>query len=177
MARSFLRDSTEQNRHQTFLKKHGKEITWIFYKSMFTAHLELLDMFNLTNQEIGTQTLALTNTIYFVVENIDHLHVLLRQVLLIAHKHRALRVLPEHYPIVGKYLLKAVKNFLGDQAREEILGSWKAAYTIIADVLIKIEHQLYEDLGPDEHDRDYLPFTIVKKETAASGPIVALTLA
>ena len=158
------------------LKEHGKEITSIFYKNMFTAHPELLNIFNITNQKVGTQPLALANTIYFAAENIDHLDVLLPQVMLIAHKHRALRVLPEHYPIVGEHLLKAIKIFLGDQATQEILDAWKAAYLIIADVFIKVEQQLYEELGPDERNRDFLPFTIVKKETVASGPIVALTL-
>ena len=158
------------------LKEHGKEITSIFYKNMFSDHPELLDMFNITNQKIGTQPLALANTIYFAAENIDHLDVLLPQVLMIAHKHRALRVLPEHYPIVGENLLKAIKIFLADQATQEILDAWKAAYIIIADVFIKIEQQLYQELGSDERDKDFLPFTIIQKEIVANGPIIALTL-
>lgn len=158
------------------LKEHGKEITSIFYKNMFSAHPSLLDIFNVTNQKIGTQPLALANTIYFAAENIDHLDVLLPQVLLIAHKHRALHVLPEHYPIVGENLLKAIQIFLGDQATEEILDAWRAAYTIIADVFIKVEQDLYTELGPNERDKDFLPFQILKKETLAAGPIIALTL-
>ncbi|CAF4207144.1 unnamed protein product, partial [Rotaria sordida] len=78
---------------------------------MFAAHPELLNLFNQTNQKVGTQPLALANTVYFAAENIDHLDVLTPQVKLIAHKHRALTVLPEHYPIVGKYLLLAIKEF------------------------------------------------------------------
>ena len=34
--------------------------------------------------------------------------------MLIAHKHRSLGILPEHYPIVGENLLKAIKEVLGD---------------------------------------------------------------
>jgi nitric oxide dioxygenase len=155
------------------LKANGKEITSIFYKSMFEVHPEFLDLFNRTNQKIGTQPLALANTIYFAAENIDNLNVLLPQLMLIAHKHRALMVLPEHYPIVGEHLLKAIKEFLGDKATKEILDAWLVAYGIIAQTFIEIEKKLYEELGSDQ---GFIPFTIVKKEPVASGPIVALTL-
>jgi nitric oxide dioxygenase len=157
------------------LKENGKEITSIFYKNMFADHPELLDFFNQTNQKIGTQPLALANTVYFAAENIDNLEVLLPQVKLIAHKHRALTVLPEHYPIVGKYLLDAIKEFLGDKSTQEILDAWAAAYDIIANIFIGIEKQLYDDLGPVEADKGFIPLTIVKKEQVASGPIVAIT--
>lgn len=158
------------------LKENGKEITSIFYKNMFHAHPELLNFFNQTNQKVGTQPLALANTIYFAAENIDHLEVLLPQVMMIAHKHRALKIEAEHYPIVGKYLLIAIKEFLGDKATQEILDAWGAAYGIIAQIFIDAEKKLYDELGPDERDKGFVPFTIVKKEQVASGPIVALTL-
>ena len=88
------------------LKENGKEITSIFYRRMFAAHPELLNLFNQTNQKIATQPLALANTVYYAAANIDHLDVLMEEVKYIAHKHRALTVLSEHYPIVGKYLLQ-----------------------------------------------------------------------
>lgn len=158
------------------LKENGKEITSIFYRHMFHNHPELLNIFNRTNQKVGTQPLALANTIYYAAENIDHLDVLAPQVALIAHKHRALTVLPEHYPIVGKYLLIAIKEFLGDQGTQEILDAWGAAYGIIAKIFIDAEQQLYNELGPDENDKGFVPLTIVNKEVIASGPIVTLTL-
>lgn len=158
------------------LKENGKEITSIFYKHMFEAHPELLNLFNQTNQKIGTQPLALANTIYFAAQNIDHLEVLLPQVMLIAHKHRALTILPEHYPIVGKYFLEATKEFLGEKSTQEILDTWGAAYGIIAKIFIDVEKKLYDELGPNEQDKGFVPFEIVKKEQVASGPIVSLTL-
>lgn len=158
------------------LKNHGKEITSIFYKHMFGAHPELLDIFNQTNQKVGTQPLALANTIYYAAENIDHLDVLMPQIKIIAHKHRALTVLPEHYPIVGKFLLMAIKEFLGDKATQEILDAWGAAYGVIAKVFIDMEQELYNELGPDEKDKGFVPLTIIKKEKIAEGPIYALTL-
>lgn len=41
----------------------------------------------------------------------------------ISGKHGSLEVRPEHYPIVGKYLLGAVARVLGPAATPEILGA------------------------------------------------------
>ncbi|CAF1645274.1 unnamed protein product, partial [Adineta ricciae] len=119
--------------------------------------------------------LALANTVYFAAENIDNLEVLMPQVLTIANKHRALTVQPEHYPIVGKHLLDAVAEFLGDKATEEILDAWTAAYNLIASIFINIEKDLYAKFDQDQRDKGFVPLTIIKKERVASGPIIALT--
>ncbi|CAF1648326.1 unnamed protein product, partial [Adineta ricciae] len=156
-------------------KENGKEITSILYKHMFADHPELLDIFNRTNQKNGTQPFALANTVYLAIENIDNLDVLMPQFLLIAHKHRASTVRPEHYPIVGKYLLVAIDEFLGGMGDAAILNAWSAAYKIIASVFIEIEKKLYDELG-DKYEQGFLPFKITKKEVVASGPIVAFTL-
>jgi nitric oxide dioxygenase len=158
------------------LKENGKEITSIFYKHLFKDHPELLNLFNQTNQKIGSQPLALANTIYFAAEHIDNLSILMPQIQLIAHKHRALTVLPEHYPIVGKYLILATNEFLGGTGNSSILNAWSAAYDIIASIFIDLEKKLYDNLGPDERDKGFIPLTIVKKEKVANGPIVSLTL-
>lgn len=158
------------------LKENGKEITSIFYKHLFANHPELLNIFNQTNQKIGTQPLALANTIYFAAENIDNLNVLMPQILHIAHKHRALTVQAEHYPIVGKYLILAIEEFLGENRDASILHAWKAAYDIIASIFIEIEKKLYDELGSDERNKGFIPLTIVKKVRVANGPIVAFTL-
>jgi len=172
---------TEEQKHivkstAPILKENGKEITSIFYKHLFEAHPELLNLFNQTNQKIGSQPLALANTVYFAAENIDNLGVLMPQVKLIAHKHRALTVQPEHYPIVGKYLLQAIAEYLGTKATPEILDAWAAAYDLIASIFIDVEKQLYDELGQDERDKGFVSFTIVKKEKVSNTPIIAFTL-
>ncbi|CAF3121172.1 unnamed protein product, partial [Rotaria sp. Silwood2] len=58
----------------------------------------------------------------------------------------------------------------------KILDAWEAAYVVIAKVFIDAEKELYDELGPDEHDKGFVPLTIIKKEEIACGPIVALTL-
>ncbi|CAF4933479.1 unnamed protein product, partial [Rotaria sp. Silwood2] len=137
---------------------------------MFIAHPELLDLFNRTNQKIGAQPLALANTIYFAAENIDHLDALTPQVKIIAHKHRAVTVLPEHYPIVGKYLLIAIKDFLGEKATPNILDAWEAAYGIIAKVFIDAEKELYDELGPHATSSFLIIVNGTKPLSCSSGP-------
>jgi nitric oxide dioxygenase len=148
-------------------KEHGTEITSILYKHMFAAHPELLDIFNRTNQKNGTQPFALANTIYLAIENLDNLDVLLPQILLISHKHRSSMVLPKHYPIVGKYLLLAIDEFLGGTGDPSILNAWSAAYKMLATNFINIEKKMYNELG-DKHEQGFIPFTIINKETIAS---------
>jgi nitric oxide dioxygenase len=158
----------------SMFKEHGKEITSILYKHMFAEHPELLDIFNRTNQKNGTQPFALANTIFLAIENIDNLDVLLPQFLLISHKHRASIVLPKHYPIVEKYFLLAIDEFLGGTGDPSMLNAWSTAYKVITSIFIDIEKKLYDELG-DKHEQGFIPFTIINKETIASGPIVAFT--
>ena len=80
---------------------------------MFTNHPELKNVFNQTNQREGRQPQALAASVYAAAANIDSLEAILPVVNLIAHKHRALGILPEHYPIVGENLLAAIKEVLG----------------------------------------------------------------
>ena len=129
------------------LADKGNEITTVFYKNMFNSHPELLNIFNRTNQKKGRQQTALANTVYAAATYIDQLHVLLPAVKQIAHKHRSLAVKPEHYPIVGEYLLGAIKQVLGDAATEDILQAWAEAYGVIADVFISVEQEMYNQAG------------------------------
>lgn len=127
------------------LEEHGATITTVFYKNMFDNHPELLNIFNEANQKQGKQQQALANLVYEAAKNIDQLEVLLEDVKLVAEKHRGLNVRPEHYPIVGKYLLLAIKEVLGDAATDEIMTAWEEAYGVIAQVFIDIETEMYKE--------------------------------
>ncbi|WP_301108606.1 NO-inducible flavohemoprotein [Sporosarcina sp.] len=127
------------------LEQHGKTITTVFYRNMFEAHPELLDIFNHANQSQGRQQTALANTVYAAAQHIDNLGAILPAVVQIAHKHVSLGIKPEHYPIVGEHLLGAIKEVLGDAATPEIIDAWAAAYGIIADAFIGVEAEMYDN--------------------------------
>lgn len=127
------------------LEVHGVTITKTFYKNLFEAHPALLNIFNHTNQAQGRQQTALANTVYAAAVHIENLPAIIPVVKQIAQKHRSLGVLPEHYPIVGEFLLRAIKEVLGDAATDEIIQAWGEAYGVIADVFIQEEEALYTE--------------------------------
>jgi nitric oxide dioxygenase len=57
--------------------------------------------------------------------------------------HVKTNVLPEHYPMVGGSILKAIEHVLGDAATEQVLEAWGEAYFFLADILIAREKELY----------------------------------
>src|SRR5690606_31338403 len=146
------------------LEVHGVTITSVFYKNMFSNHPELLNIFNHANQSQGRQQTALANMVYMAAKNIDRLEELLPAVTQVAYKHRGLGVKPEHYPIVGKHLLEAIKEVLGDSATDEIINAWAEAYGEIAQVFINIEANMYRKAEEQEGGwEDFKDFVVVDK--------------
>lgn len=147
------------------LETEGVTITSRFYEMMFEAHPELLNMFNHANQKQGKQQAALANAVYLAAQHIDQLEQILPMVKQVAHKHRSLGVLPEHYPIVGQYLLQAIQEVLGEAATPEILEAWGKAYGVIADAFIGIEEKLYTETAQQSGGwKDFRAFTVQRKE-------------
>lgn len=146
------------------LEQRGTEITTTFYKNMLNEHTELLNIFNRINQKKGSQPTALATTVLAAAKHIDDLTPLLGHVKQIGQKHRALQIKPEHYPIVGEYLLKAIKEVLGDAATPEIINAWGEAYNEIANVFITVEKEMYKEAAWEA----WKPFTVTSKELVAS---------
>ncbi|MFZ3578405.1 NO-inducible flavohemoprotein [Virgibacillus sp. DJP39] len=146
------------------LEEHGTQITKTFYQRMFENHPELKNIFNQTNQRKGDQSKALAATVYKAAYHIDQLEMILPQIKQIAQKHKSLNIKPEHYPIVGKYLLLAMKEVLGDAANEDVLGAWKKAYGVIASVFIDLEKDMYKELVNTTGGwTDFRNFKLIKK--------------
>ena len=146
------------------LEQHGKTITTVFYKNMFKAHPELLNVFNHVNQSQGRQQTALANTVYAAAANIDNLEAIIPAVVQIAHKHKSLGITKDQYPIVGYHLLGAIKEVLGDAATPEIIAAWGEAYEVIANVFIGIENEMYDKAGQaDGGWRTFKDFIIADK--------------
>ena len=125
---------------------HAEAITAVFYPRMFAAHPELLRVFNLGNQATGEQSRALAGSVVaYAVALIDpdappFDHVLRR----IAYKHISLGIPPEQYTIVGRHLLAAVAEVLGDAVTPEVAAAWDEVYWLFATQLIAEEARLYQ---------------------------------
>ena len=131
--------------------EHAVEITSRFYPAMFNAHPELLRIFNKGNQANGDQRRALAaSVVAYAVQLIDpdapSFHPVMAR---IAHKHVSLGIRPEQYTIVGRYLLGAVAEVLGDAVTPEIAQAWDEVYWLFAAQLIAEESRLYTIAGVD----------------------------
>lgn len=125
------------------LAEQGKAITDLFYSKLFAQHPELQHIFNMANQAQGEQSRALAESVFMYATHIDKLQNLGPMVSRIAHKHASLQVAPEHYPIVGKYLLEAIQDHLGLEADHPVLGAWAEAYGQLAGIFIQTEEGIY----------------------------------
>jgi len=142
------------------LETQGEEITRVFYNNMLRENPVLKNMFNAANQAHMAQPKALAYAVLAYAKHIDHPSVLLPTIELIANKHASLLVKAEHYPIVGKYLLGAMGEVLGDGLTPEIVDAWAVAYGELADIFISVEKGLYDQTNGWTDWRD---FKIVKK--------------
>ena len=126
------------------LESGGEALTTHFYRLMLAEHPEVRPLFNQAHQASGDQPRALANGVLMYAKHIDQLEQLGGLVSQIVNKHVALQVLPEHYPIVGSCLLRAIREVLGAEiATDEVIAAWAAAYQQLADILIGSEEQLY----------------------------------
>lgn len=129
------------------LRQHGLAITRHFYHSMFQAHPELRNLFNMGNQAIGTQPQSLAAAVFAYAAHYDNPNALAPVLERIVHKHASVGVKAEHYPIVGHHLINAIHAILGEAATPQLLNAWREAYGELSNALIQAEKTLYEHAG------------------------------
>lgn len=131
--------------------QHGVEITSRFYPAMFEAHPELLRIFNQGNQANGDQRKALAaSVVAYAGQLIDPNAPPFGPVMeRIAHKHVSLGIRPEQYTIVGRFLMGAVADVLGDAVTPQVSQAWDEVYWLFAAQLIAEESRLYTLAGVD----------------------------
>ncbi|SAL60240.1 NO-inducible flavohemoprotein [Caballeronia telluris] len=128
------------------LESGGEALTRHFYKMLLDENPEVRPLFNQAHQASGAQQRALANGVLMYARHIDHLDKLGGLVSQIINKHVALNILPEHYPIVGRSLLKAIREVLGEEiATDAVIEAWGAAYNQLADILIGLEENIYSE--------------------------------
>ncbi|WP_216586738.1 globin domain-containing protein [Streptomyces brasiliscabiei] len=130
-------------------------ITEVFYRRLFEERPELLrDLFNRTNQATGAQREALAGSVAaFATLLVERPGIRPDAVLArIAHKHVSLGITADQYPLVGRHLLGAVAEVLGDAVTPEVGAAWDEVYWLMANALIAIESRLYAGAGVGDGD-------------------------
>jgi nitric oxide dioxygenase len=148
------------------LESGGEALITHFYKMLMRDYPQVLPLFNKAHQASGDQPRALANGVLMYARHIDRLEQLGDLVTTIVSKHVALQILPEHYPMVGDSLLRAIREVLGAEiATDEIIDAWGAAYGQLADILIGLEKKVYDDREQAAGGwRGARHFTVVRKQ-------------
>ncbi|KAJ6438147.1 flavohemoglobin [Purpureocillium lavendulum] len=129
------------------LTEHGEVVISVFYRNLLRDHPELKNFFNTANQVNGFQPRALASIIIQFAKNINHIYELVPRMERICQKHCSLGVQPEHYTILGKKLIEAFSEVLGPVMTPDVRLAWTKAYSILANMFIGREKQLYGSWG------------------------------
>nr|WP_114765567.1 NO-inducible flavohemoprotein [Vibrio rhodolitus] len=126
------------------LEGAGPALTQHFYQRMFSHNPELKDIFNMTHQKTGRQSVALFEAIAAYAKNIENLSALTQAVERIAHKHTSFNIQAEHYQIVGHHLIETLRELAPQAFTQEVEEAWTAAYLFLAQVFINREEEIYQ---------------------------------
>lgn len=150
------------------VRANGTAITDVFYRNMLSAYPELQRLFNMPNQASGGQKQALASAVYAYAANQNNPEALEPVLNRIAHKHASLGITPAQYTIVGKYLLGAVADVLGDAITPEVAAAWDEVYWQLACDLIAREARLYQFQNTQPDANYWRPYEVasVEQETA-----------
>jgi nitric oxide dioxygenase len=129
------------------LRAHGLAITKTFYSNVFAELPALTNLFNMGNQANGAQQQSLASAVFAYAANIGNPAAVGPVVERIVHKHVSVGIRAEHYPIVGRHLLGAIAQTLGDAATPALLAAWDEAYNALANIFIAAEKKLYAAAG------------------------------
>ncbi|GEL16517.1 hypothetical protein PA7_03540 [Pseudonocardia asaccharolytica DSM 44247 = NBRC 16224] len=80
----------------------------------------------------------------------------------IAHKHVSLGITAEQYTIVGRHLLGAVREVLGQAVTDEAHAAWDEVYWLLACQLIAAEARLYQQ-GDIDPAQPWRPWRVAKR--------------
>ena len=151
------------------LETGGEALTTHFYKTMLGEYPEVRPLFNQAHQQSGAQPRALAHSVLMYAKHIDKLENLGDLPAQIVNKHVALQVQPEHYPIVGTCLLRAIREVLGAEiATDEVIAAWGAAYQQLADILIAAER------GNQDGGRHKIPSATPSNTNAGKANMLAV---
>ncbi|PRC91204.1 NO-inducible flavohemoprotein [Solimicrobium silvestre] len=157
------------------LREHGVAITTSFYASMFAAHPELKNIFNMGNQKSGAQQQSLASALFAYAANYDNQAALLPVVSRIVQKHVSVGIRADHYPIVGKYLLGGIAHVLGAAATPALLAAWGDAYGDLAGLFISEEQAQYrsKSIEPGQCRQVTVNKKVIESEQVTSFYLVA----
>jgi NAD(P)H-flavin reductase/hemoglobin-like flavoprotein len=113
--------------------KHGGEVVLSFYADLFLRAPEARDMFPVVMSATRDRLLAALGS---VVSDVDNLEALVPYLQGLGRDHRRFGAQPEHFALVGASLLATLEKYAGDAWTPELEEDWKAAYALVAQVMV-----------------------------------------
>ncbi|NEP82341.1 MAG: globin [Okeania sp. SIO3B3] len=104
------------------IKPRGAEFAASFYENLFAAYPEAKPLF--ANTDMENQEKKLLNSIVLVVESLRHPEALAKVLRDLGARHVNYGTLKQHYPLVGKTILKTLKQYLQEDWTPEVKTAW-----------------------------------------------------
>jgi hemoglobin-like flavoprotein len=117
------------------IRDRQTEFTDYFYSTLFADYSQIQPLFARTSMD--EQPKKLFASLVLVVENLNQPNVLTQSLKGLGTRHLKYGVLPEHYPLVGKTLLKAMQFILKEDWTPEVEKAWTDAYSAIAEIMLE----------------------------------------
>jgi nitric oxide dioxygenase len=116
------------------IKPQADAFVGSFYGNLFTDYPAAQPLF--AHSDMEAQRKKLLDSLVFVVENLKQPGALTEALQGLGARHVKYGALPEHYPLVGKSLLKTFGQYLGEGWTEEVQQAWVDAYQVITEVML-----------------------------------------
>src|SRR5215831_9387536 len=112
---------------------HGDAAPLFFYSDLFLRHPGTRDLFPVS---MAAQRDRLLHALGRIVADVKHFDALREYLQDLGREHRKFGAIAEYYPYVGASLLATLAHFNGPAWTPELATDWKAAYDLIAQVMI-----------------------------------------
>ncbi|MCP4206223.1 MAG: hemin receptor [Shimia sp.] len=108
-------------------------ISDLFYDRLFATAPEIRPLFS---DDLADQKKKMMQMLGLAVAGLNSLETLLPAVVGLGERHHSYDVLPEHYEHVGKALIWALQQGLGNHFSENVQEAWTSVYGTLADLMI-----------------------------------------
>lgn len=112
------------------------------YENLFSIAPHLRPLFM---SDIASQSRKLMSILIHITANLGQLETLKKELSDLAIRHKYYNVLPEHYNLLGRALLRTLEESLGSHWNEATAIAWQKAYDIIANEMIIVQQQYVKE--------------------------------
>jgi NAD(P)H-flavin reductase/hemoglobin-like flavoprotein len=113
----------------TLVEEQQDKVAGYFYARIFLSHPQLRDLFPI---QMDVQRARLLGAIVTAVQTLEDPERFDEYLSGLGRDHRKFHVSAEHYDVVGRALLEALRTYAGQQWNVEYEQAWSDAYAVIA---------------------------------------------